>query len=348
MEEIIDFEYLLRPVEDPVDSPRIIRFEIRSRRNAEFDKEEQEQNYKLYGSEFGEQKSPEPPDWSAFIRECETHLAKKVKDLWVCAWYTEALLIRDGFAGLAAGLKLAKGMIDQHWDVIEPRPDAEGGIEDTVKMFTGLNNGTTFIDRLMMTPISQATGDYEPISCATADEVDDNVRGAVTGATEDEFKQLLGAGIRDSIENFAALTESFKEKCGDDAPPAARFREALASCEKKILEIYPTLIPPEPAEEPGETGLVDSGSSQTGGLGGGGSHVQNREEAFKRLDQVARFFRENEPSSPVSYALNQAVRWGRMSLPDLIDDLVDDTDAKSLILKRTGIKLDEGSDNSDS
>ncbi len=340
MEEIVDFEYLLRPITQPVDSPRILRFEIRSRRNAENEKEEREKKYKLYGPEHGEQKAPEPADWSGFIRECETHLANKVKDLWVCAWYTEALLIRHGFGGLAAGLELSRKMIEQHWDVIEPSPNAEDGVEDTVKMFAGLNSGSTFIDRLEMTPISEVSGDLPALAYATMDEVDEGERAALIAATGEDFRQQLGDGIRESISKFDELCEIFKEKCGADAPPSARVRETLASCQKKIFELYPSLVPTEPVDEapPSETGLVENNGTRTGILGSSTSHIQNREEAFKLLERVSKFFRENEPSSPVSYALIQAVRWGRMSLPDLINDLVDDHDARSQILRMTGIK----------
>lgn len=347
MEEIVDFEYLLRSIDEPVDSPRIERFEVRSKRNAEYDKEEQYRNFMEYGPEFGEEKSPEPADWSGFVRQCETHLAKKAKDLWVCAWYTEALLIRDGFPGLAAGLSLSKQMVEQHWDQIEPSPNGEDGVEDTVKMFAGLNNGTTFIDRLIMTPISEATADHAALSYATFDEVDDSVRAQLVSNTSTDFQKSLGDGIRDSIKYFEELCETFKEKCDDNAPPSAKVRETLNNCQKRILEIYPSLVEPdeeEEVDEASETGLVENKGDSGGSLRSGESHVQNREEAFKLLEQVSKFFRENEPSSPVSYALSQAVRWGRMSLPDLISDLVDDHDAKSQIFRMTGIKPEANED----
>lgn len=345
MEEIVDFEYLLRPIDEPVENPRIERFEIRSHRNAEFDKEEQYNNFMEYGSEFGEEKSPEPPDWSGFVRACEGHLAKKVKDLWVCAWYAEALLIRDGFQGLAQGLDLAKRMIEEMWDSIEPNPAGEDGVADTVKMFAGLNNGSAFIDRIKMTPISEATGDHGALTVATMDDVGDDVRARLTSSTGADFQEPLGEGIRACIANFDMLSELFKEKCGDDAPPSAKVRETLNNCLNRILEIYPSLeiVEESVAEEgeDGETGLVQNNGEAAigvGALGTNHSHIQNREEAFKLLERVSQFFRENEPSSPVSYALIQAVRWGRMSLPDLINDLVDDGDAKSQIFRVTGIK----------
>lgn len=342
MDEIVDFEYLLRPIEEPVGNPRIERFEIRSLRNAEFDKEEQYLNFMNYGSEFGEEKAPEPADWSALVRACETHLAKKVKDFWVCAWYIEALLIRDGFPGLAAGLELASRLVEDHWDVIEPSPNDEDGVADTVKMFAGLNNGRAFIDRLMMTPITAATGDHPALTTATADEVEPDVRSRLISASDAEFQERLGRGLRGALENFDRLNEQLKERCGDDAPPAAKVRETLGLCQRRVYELFPHLEPSEDAaeEDAGGTALVENeggAAPAQGEIRASGNHVQNREEAFRLLEQVSKFFRETEPSSPVSYALSQAVRWGRMSLPELINDLVDDDDARRQIFRVTGI-----------
>jgi type VI secretion system protein ImpA len=60
--------------------------------------------------------------------------------------------------------------------------------------------------------------------------------------------------------------------------------------------------------------------------------------------KVAEFFRRTEPHSPVSYALEQAVRWGRMPLPDLIKDLVSDDTVRREFFRRTGIKPDSNDD----
>jgi type VI secretion system protein ImpA len=52
---------------------------------------------------------------------------------------------------------------------------------------------------------------------------------------------------------------------------------------------------------------------------------------------VADYFRQSEPHSPVSYALEQAVRWGRMPLPDLLAELIPDESARTNMLRMTGI-----------
>lgn len=349
MEEIIDQEYLLRPLSDPAENPRIERFDIRSKRQAEFDRAEQYQNFVEYGSEFGEAQSPDPPDWSNLRRACEQHLANKAKDLWVCAWYVESLLIEYGFRGLAEGFQFMTAFIEAHWENIEPSPNDEDGIEATVKMIAGLNNGATFIDQLRMTPITVESGENPPLTCATIDETDGNVRSQLVGNTDQEFFDGLARNILDSGSAFDQLCDVLKEKCGDDAPPSAKIRDALQGCESKIREIYPQAF--AIAEEATEGTGEDGESNEVSTIGGDSqanmataSHVQNREEAFRMLETVSNFFRDNEPQSPVSYLLEKAVRWGRMALPDLIAEMVDDDDTKSQIFRLAGIKKEEDYD----
>ena len=66
----------------------------------------------------------------------------------------------------------------------------------------------------------------------------------------------------------------------------------------------------------------------------------NREEAHRNLLQVAKFFRETEPHSPVPYMLEQAVRWGNLSLPELLSELITDDRARQDYFKMTGIPVE--------
>jgi type VI secretion system protein ImpA len=62
-----------------------------------------------------------------------------------------------------------------------------------------------------------------------------------------------------------------------------------------------------------------------------------RDDALNALLQVADYFRRTEPHSPVSYSLEQAVRWGRMSLPELLAELIPDEAARTQLSLRAGI-----------
>ncbi len=62
-----------------------------------------------------------------------------------------------------------------------------------------------------------------------------------------------------------------------------------------------------------------------------------REDALDGLLRVAEFFKRTEPHSPVSYSLEQAVRWGRMNLPQLLSELIDNEDVRTEMFRRLGI-----------
>ena len=74
-----------------------------------------------------------------------------------------------------------------------------------------------------------------------------------------------------------------------------------------------------------------------------GAVVRTREDAFRALLQVAEYFKRTEPHSPVAYALEQAVRWGRMPLPDLLTELIPEPSAREQIFKVVGIRQPEQS-----
>ncbi|MGR5127891.1 type VI secretion system protein TssA [Photobacterium swingsii] len=52
--------------------------------------------------------------------------------------------------------------------------------------------------------------------------------------------------------------------------------------------------------------------------------VQNRDQAFHQMRELAEFFMKTEPHSPVSYLLEKAIRWGYLSLPELMTELLSD------------------------
>jgi len=58
----------------------------------------------------------------------------------------------------------------------------------------------------------------------------------------------------------------------------------------------------------------------------GGKQPMNRDAAFHQLRNIAEYFSESEPHSPVSYLLEKAIRWGYMSLPELMEELVSGND----------------------
>ena len=60
-----------------------------------------------------------------------------------------------------------------------------------------------------------------------------------------------------------------------------------------------------------------------------GTASTSREDALRALGQIAEFFRRTEPHSPLAYTLEEAVRRGRMTWPELLAEIVADADARN-------------------
>ena len=99
-------------------------------------------------------------------------------------------------------------------------------------------------------------------------------------------------------------------------------------------------LPEETAAEEGTRRSADV-STETAFEAARAGRIQSREDAFRSLLQVAEFFKRTEPHSPISYALEQAVRWGRMPLPDLLAELIPEEAARLQLFKLVGISPPE-------
>ena len=60
------------------------------------------------------------------------------------------------------------------------------------------------------------------------------------------------------------------------------------------------------------------------------------------LAQIAEFFQRTEPHSPLAYTLKDAVRRGRMTWPELLEEMVPDPGLRSVILSSFGIRPPPG------
>ncbi len=69
----------------------------------------------------------------------------------------------------------------------------------------------------------------------------------------------------------------------------------------------------------------------------GAGSLANREQALKTLEQLAEFFQKTEPHSFLAYTLADAARRGRMSLPELLAEVMQDEGARTAMLTALGI-----------
>jgi type VI secretion system protein ImpA len=300
------------------------------------------------------------PDWRPVLQHGMTALGGQTKDLEITAYLIEALVRQHGFAGLRDGFRLARELAEQFWDGLYPLPD-EDGLETRVAPLTGLNGGDaegTLINPIARVPLTAGDsagpfGYWHYQQAGTVGQlVDEDARakrlqqGAVSlemfekavAETPAAFFTNLVADLTECRDEFARLCAVLDDKCGRQAPPASNIRSALTACLDTVTTMARAkLVEATPPEESPTPGTAAASAAAANGQPTAVGALHTRDDAFRTLSQVAEFFHRNEPHTPISYALEQAVRWGKMRLPELLADLIPDEAARQFFFTRVGI-----------
>ena len=304
------------------------------------------------------------PDWRPVLVTAVKVIAEKSKDLEIASYLIEALVRLHGFAGLRDGFRLVNELVERFWDGLYPLPD-EDGLETRVAPLTGLNGADT--EGTLINPIAhvrltagQSVGPYAYYhyqQALTVSQITDEVareaklkQGAVSlpmferavAETPGSFFTNLMDDLTTCLDVFARLDSALQDKCGSNAPPTSNIRSALEACRDAVQHVARdklAISAPAPADGEAPEVVTAGGTVQTGESIGA---LRGREDALQTLLKVADFFRRTEPHSPLSYALEQAVRWGRMSLPELVAELIPEEAPRMGFFKQVGIRPESG------
>lgn len=356
--EILDFVSLLRPISDESPSGVELKqdsagsalyYQVKDGRDAAATAERALAKFAMLSDEEREaEAAPSAPDWRTVLQLSTDVLSQHSKDLWVAAWAIEALCRLHGFAGLRDGFRLTRELVEGFWDGIHPAPDEEGYLT-TVAQLTGLNGDDSDgaliapIDKIPLTDetsLGRLTSAQYKDAADGRGEISLDIFDKAALETSPEFFQELVDDITQAQAEFAALTAALEEKCGESpdgysaAPPSSQINGALRDCLDRLKSIARNRLGPQEETDDAEaTGEL----VERGGAVPSDRKTMTREDAFRLLLQVSEYFRKTEPHSPVSYSLEQAVRWGRMSLPDLLGELIKDESARDELFRRVGI-----------
>jgi type VI secretion system protein ImpA len=206
-------------------------------------------------------------DWDKVITLAVDALTNKTKDLQLAVWLTEALIMTEGFEGLAAGLKIITGLLRDYWDHLHPVIE-EGDVEfrtaplefmndklwPSVKQVPLTESGVTPGYSWLKWQESREVG-YEADTRNKYGDVDENKKkrreellaeGKLTAEEFDSAVALSSNAFYKSLaESLAACREEFKnldemadQKFGAEAPRLSEFGQAVEDCERVVMRIY--------------------------------------------------------------------------------------------------------------
>ncbi|ACV27905.1 type VI secretion system protein TssA [Kangiella koreensis] len=281
-------------------------------------------------------------------------LEHETKDLEVVAWLIEALTRIDGIKGLSFGYRIANELISSFWDKgIYPAID-EDGIETRVAPLSGLNGfdgAGTLITPIKSVAITDSE-EYLPVcvwqyeQAVQLERLDaekkqnridngaiplESIKKAVL-LTEPSFYRELVADVQSALETYETFTNEFDRVCDSLPQPTSNIRNALKECIEAVEYLARDKLASsdELVSQDSKEGVTDSPGAEV-------RAINRREQAVNTLRQVAQYFRETEPHSPISYLLEQSIRWSDLSLPELLQQLIPEEGAREQYFKLTGI-----------
>ncbi|MEW6127939.1 MAG: type VI secretion system protein TssA [Acidobacteriota bacterium] len=360
---VIDLETLLAPISDDNPSGENQRYsglydEVREARRQ--DEELAQGDWK---------RDLKAADWDEVLRLSSEALAERTKDLQVAGWLGEAIIKQHGFVGLRDSLYLLRRLHEDFWETVFPEED-EGDLEARANAmswydrqaavaikevaitnsFKGVYSYFQYEDsKKFDVPDNLEAQESDVIERANQAKVQAEAEGKITtedwrnakNGTNRAFYEETAKVLNECWQEFSQLDSVMDDKFGRQTPGLGELKKSLEAIrsfvdiivkEKRILEPDPSdeTASEESYEETEDGSVVGRGKMSSG-------TISSRQEALRKLNELAEFFRKTEPHSPVSYLVQRAVKWGNMPLEMWLKDVIKDGGTLDAILETLGL-----------
>jgi len=350
---VINFEAIMQPVSEENPSGENLQYsglydEIREARRAD-------ENFLSQGQWQIELKIA---DYKQVINLAAPALETRTKDIQIAAWLSESLVKEHGFAGLRDGFKLLSGLQEAFWETVHPEID-EGDLEGRANAIEWMDKQSALA--IKGAKITDGEGynylDFEdskrfdiPENIDTLDSNDQQKFRDLQAQAEKEnrvtadrwrkakaasrraFYEELSFALEECWTEYKELNRVIEERFDrNQMPGTTNLKKALDDIQtvvKKLLEDKRAEEPDADVEATADAATSENGTSAAVGANAAtataAGAIQNRQDAIKRLADLAEFFRKTEPHSPVSYLVQRAVKWGEMPLEMWLQDVIKD------------------------
>jgi len=310
---------------------------------------------------------PVQANWALVSAKASAAIAQRSKDLMLAGYLLEALVESQGFAGLRDGLRLISGLLEKFWDGLYPPIDGDD-LEPRaapVAWFTEADRGARLPNRVREIALIPGPKDGPVFSWSfwksryappKADSEDEGDYARRRSEADERAKLFENAAAASPLEHFGTLREDIQacqqelarlaalldERFGQSAPGTTALRQSLEECLTLATRLFKDkggLLEPQAGDGALSAAPASGDSAQPGG--GLVGPVRSRDDALRRLAEVAVYFRQTEPHSPVSYLVERAGMWAKMSFEELLTELVKDSGTRDQIGELLGIKRTE-------
>lgn len=292
-------------------------------------------------------------DWARVKTTALQALANKSKDLQLGIWLFEANLHLEGLSGIAPAAFLLQQLCEHYWDNMYPEM-IDDDVEFRTNPLSWINNKLTLV--LQNIELTSASLDGDELSWNDWQNAQhyeklqrqNKLKNAWKGPTTQDFKQRLSASSNEFIQQqlthlitaqqgMDGLRHWLDDTLGDKSPTFSDFIGCLEHIEtlwqQELQRRGITFTPSneDASQDDRQGGNHDDqhgdGGNNQGGNGNDGrgntipATLLNREDAFAALRRAADFLMQDDPHSIVPYLVYTACEWGKLSAPELYQEI---------------------------
>jgi type VI secretion system protein ImpA len=275
--------------------------------------------------QYGDKVYPaEPPDWPA-VHEHALQLAAQTRDLRVAVWLVRSGARLHGLAGAVRGLQLVHGLIERHWERVNPPLDEADNNDPTARVtalmalakdtdgladlrsasLTGKRGALTVRD------LELALGAADLLPGETPPTEDGAIEGVKAALTENgDLALQMQAGYEAAQGLASGLERHLEASQGLDLAPLKKVLQRVAEAGRKATG------------SPEEEGAAGVGATAFAARPEG--TIASREDVQRSLDRVCDWIERNEPTNPAPLLIRRAQRLMSKNFIDIIRDLAPD------------------------
>lgn len=286
-------------------------------------------------------------DWKLVVTKASAILTKYTKDVEVAVWLLEGLTRTEEFQGLNTGFQIISYLFENYSEQLYPVPEIDAEADDfhpqlaPISMLGGkyeigtliapiyfcelirTNNGESYNGWELKKDL-KANSKSQSNTDVTKEDIlqSELLRLALDEIDNEQFLKIKEA-ITNSIESFKQLNSILTSRFERQAPNLSNLSNALNYCFSVINAITKTTETQVQKVEDNDDQSSKDDNKQLN-LNNLNYKQLDKKSAIKLLDTLALFFAESEPHSPIAYSLARALNWSKMTLPEILGDLISD------------------------
>ena len=306
----------------------------------------------------------EPQNWRQVSDLGISLLKKHTKDIEISAWLVESLVRLEGFKGLQKGLAILSSLVEKYghnlYPTIEEDEDVDSKLASIAMLGGKYEIGTLIVPLYYYTIIPTNSGDdlnawniRQLLEKSSATEGDlrastlqdcDEIKNAILDIVKDDFL-IIVEDLASSKEAFNKFNGLLSQVFTRNAPNLGSLDKAIGYCCSITNSISEILQKRASASLKTQEKSQNEGSNKNTLKNSSDFSIDNlssdqilREDAIKILEILVEFFRSSEPHSPISYSLERVAKWANLSLPQIINEMMN-IQAMQEYSKITGVPL---------